>query len=171
MKMRTSKMPSYKVIAGVVAVGVLAIVAIVVAVIVKNNSQTSDVESGESGETAVYMNVLTEEDKKTTSETMDDVEINIEGRQQFSDENGEHNGVVVTVKNTGKEKTNIAIDLVAKDDKGEILDKSSLYAEGIEPEQTQKFYLFVYSKLSAEQLNKAKFEVYKAYTYKTDVTE
>lgn len=154
------------IIAGVVAAIVL-VVAIIVIVINSNNNQPDS----DAPEEYVPGNVLTEEDKKVTQQTMDNVEINVEGYQHIADENGEFNAVVVTVKNTGDKRTCIAIDVAAKDGDDKILDMSSLYAEGIEPEQTQRFYLFVYSELTPDQLTSAKYDVYKAYTYTTEALE
>ena len=90
----------------------------------------------------------------------------VKGYQHIDTENGGYNAVVIEVKNRGDKRTSLAIDVVARNkDDNTVLDTSSMYAEGIEPGQTYTFYTFVYSKVPADQLKEAKFDIYKANTY------
>lgn len=91
--------------------------------------------------------------------------IEVVGYQQVNDGNNDYNAVVINVTNTGEEKTSLAIEIIARSEDGTVLDKSSVYAEAIDPGQTHQFYTFVYSELTPEQLKSAKYEIYKAYTY------
>lgn len=109
---------------------------------------------------------LTEDAKETTKKVLDDyIDVEIVGYERIEDETGQHGSITAKVKNTSNETTSVAVDVVAKDNDGNILDKSSLYAEGIGPSQVYTFNLFVYSTLTEDQLKSANFEVYKAYTY------
>ncbi len=152
------------VIAG--ALLVAAIVAIIIA-IANNNGQPSTTGGNT---TPAGSGMLTEEDKKVTQETMKEIEIGFDGYQHIDDGVNNVDAVVVNVKYNGSKNTNIAIEVAAKDG-DTVLDTSSLYIEGVEPGREQKVYLFVYSELTADQLAKAKYEVYKAYTYTTGADE
>ena len=157
-----------------IAIGVVAILAIVGVIVAINVSQGSNTDAGtdESADTSSSAPATTEEENKVTKETTDNyAQVSFEGYQQVEDEMGSHGAIIVTVKNISDKKTCIAVDLVAKDADGNILDQSSLYAEGIEPEQVQTFQTFVYSELSPEQLQSAKIEVLKAYTYSNDPSD
>ena len=141
----------------------VAIIVVLVLFIPKNKPADSDVDT--SG-TYTAGNSITEEEKATTKKVMDEyAEVNVVGFEEFEDENGKHNSITVNVKNISDKKISLAIDVVAKNKEGTILDKSSLYAEGIAPEQVQVFRTFVYSALSADELKAADYEVFKAYTY------
>ena len=168
-KLKNKKLPIF------IAVGITVILVVIGVVVAINLPQGSSDNSSNTEETAATIpgNIeTTEEENKVTEETLDKYAgVSFEGYQQVEDELGTHGAVVVSVKNTSDKRTNLAVDIVAKDEEGNILDQSSLYAEGIEPEQVQTFYTFVYSELSPEQLKSAKFEVNRAYTYSTDGTD
>ena len=156
----------------------VVIIAIIVVIILTalNNKPADGGESGEVVESAnIYYNgsILTEADQEITKETLEKyADLNIKGHTQIEDETGKHDIVAVEVTNKSDQITSIAIDLAAKDNDGKTLDISSLYAEGITPGQTQLFNLFYYTELTPEQLDSAKYEVYKAYTYESpNITE
>ena len=150
------------IIAGIVVL--LAIIAVIaVLVLPKGSGNNGDSDTDGSYSSGVD---LSEEEKAVTKKVMDEyAEVEVVGFQEFEDENGKHNAIVVNVKNVSDKNVSLAIDVVAKDKEGAILDKSSLYAEGIAPGQTQVFNTFVYTTLSADELKAANFEVFKAYTY------
>ena len=151
-----------------ICVAAVAIIAIAVFLIVKafqNNSGDATTQVEESNAT-VITDELTEEDKTETGRVTNDlIDVEFVGYQQIEDELGQHGAVVTNVKNKSNDTLTVAVDVVAKDNDGNILDKSSLYAEGIGPGQTYSFNLFVYTALTEDQLKSAKYEVYKAYTY------
>ena len=146
-------------------------VAIIVAVIILAPKGGSDPTEAD-GTSSFQGEELTEEEKKETEAIMEEyAEVTVEGYQEVEDELGLHKAIIINVKNISDERVSLAINVVAKDESGNILDKSSLYAEGIEPGQTQVFQAFVYSELTEDQLKSAKYEVYKARTYETPTPE
>lgn len=160
----------------IIPIIVVVIVALVMAIciIIAKNSQPSD-DPAAVDETAEFDGEeLTEEMIATTKKTLDETAtVEILGFRQMEDDDGIHNAVGVRVTNSGDKTTSIAIEIAAKDAEGNILDKSSLYAEGINPGQVYDFNLFAFTTLTAEQLQTAKYEVYKASTYEapTSTTE
>lgn len=146
-----------------VSVLVIVIVALLVVFLTKDNSGNDDL--GTDGEYLPGFDI-SDEEKEVTKKVMDEyAEVEVVGFQEFEDENGKHNAIVVNVKNVSDKTVSLAIDVVAKNKEGTILEKSSLYAEGIMPGQTQVFNTFVYSALSADELKSADYEIFKAYTY------
>ncbi|MBR3236683.1 hypothetical protein IKF92_03345 [Candidatus Saccharibacteria bacterium] len=154
-----------------IGVGLLfvAVVAVVVGILVVMTRSHEEPGTGEENVALLPSNYdTTDEENATTKKIMDDmIEIEIGELEQIEDEYGTNSAIPVKVKNISKEKLSIAIEIVAKDEEGNPLDVASLYAEGIEPEQTQLFHAFELSTLTDEQLRKAKLEVHKAYTYET----
>ena len=143
---------------------VIAVLSAVITTLVLQNNQKGPKDDIPPATTETEE--LTEEDIETTKKTLDETAIiEVLGYRQLEDDDGLHNVVAVTVTNSGQETTSIAADIVAKDDEGNILDKSSLYAENIKPGESVLFNLFVFSTLTAEELQNAKYEVYKANTY------
>lgn len=119
-----------------------------------------------------YYEELTEEEKRETEMVMDEyAEVIVGGYKEVEDELGFHDAITINVKNISDKEVSLAISVVAKDQEGNILDKSSLYAEGIEPGQTQVFQTFVYSTLTREELKTAQYEVFKARTYEIPAPE
>lgn len=109
---------------------------------------------------------LTNEEKEITQETVNEyANLQLEGYQQVKEGNRSFDAVVIKVTNKGQDTTCIAVKLVAEDQEGSIIDRSSLYAEEIHPGETQTFNTFAYSDLAPGRLQNAKFEIYKAYTY------
>ena len=154
----------------VIIVALVLIVGVVVAVVVTDpfhifNSGNEQVE-GSDNPTSSNTYDVTEDEKATTKKVLEEnAEVTIGEIERVNDEYGANEALKVTVKNIGKEKANIAVDIVAKDNDDKVLDEASLYAEGIEPEQTQAFHVFELSGLTGDQLKNAKFEVHKAFTY------
>ena len=153
-------------------VAVIVVLGAAVAVVVMDpfhwftKSDGGQVE--ETGTNAPANLEMTEDEIAMTKKVLDEyAEVKIGGVEQVEDEHGTNDAVSVTVKNIGQDKANIAVDIVAKDNDGNVLDVASLYAEGIEPEQTQVFYVFELSELTGDQLRSAKYEIHKAYTYDT----
>ena len=138
-----------------ICVAAVAIIAIAVFLIVKafqNNSSDAGTPIDESNAT-VITDELTEEDKTETGRVTNDlIDVEFVGYQQIEDELGQHGAIVTNVKNKSNDTLTVAVDVVAKDNDGNILDKSSLYAEGIGPGQTYSFNLFVYTALTEDQL-------------------
>ena len=159
---RPAKKPISKMVWYIVGGVITAVVvAVIVVVVLKNLPKT-----GPDDTSVNYSDSITEEEREITKKTIDEyVDLTVEGYQHVENEDGVFDAVVVKVKNKGNDTTSLAIELVAKDAGGNVLDESSLYAEGIEPGQTQVFYNFVFSELTKEQLESAKYEIYKAHTY------
>lgn len=153
-----------------IIIGVIIAVVIVCLVLYFINKP---VEGGSGdGEANVFGEVMTEEEKQVTRQVMDEyADVTVEGVEEVEDELGKHNAVIVKVKNISDKTISLAIDIVAKDKDGNMLDKSSLYAEGIGPEQVYSFQTFVYSILTIDQLKAAEYDIYKAYTYNTPGTQ
>ena len=144
-------------IAAIAAV-VLAIIVAIVAIVLTNNKPEEPAPIDPSS----LVKPLTEEEKRITEQTVNEyVDIEVEGYKQ----EGDRTTVIINIKNSGQKQTCLALDIVAKDENGTIIDKTSLYAEGIEPGQTQRFFAFELSQLKPEQLASAKYEIYKARTY------
>lgn len=157
-------------ITAIVVVIVVLIVAVVVVVADPFHwfNKSGDEQAEGTGTNIPASLEVTEDEKAMTKKVLDEyAEVTIGEVEQVEDEHGTNDAVSVTVKNIGKEKANIAVDIVAKDNDGTVLDIASLYAEGIEPEQSQVFYVFELSELTGDQLRNAKYEVHKAYTYDT----
>lgn len=116
--------------------------------------------------------ITTEEENELTKQVLDKyVEADIQGYQRMDNEDGLNDVVVISIKNISDERTNLALDVVALDDNENVLDKTSLYAEGIEPGQTQVFQAFALSELTPEQLKVAHYKIYRANTYQLDVPQ
>ena len=151
-----------------VAVGALAILAGIIVAVVLNlpHGDSGEDETGGGDVVSVNTDVLTEEDEKTTKNVIDKyAEVKVGDIQEYEDELGKHIGVNVAVTNISEETVSIAVDLAAMGKDGNVLDKSSLYAEGIAPGQTYNFQTFSYTTLSLQELKDAEIKVYKAYTY------
>lgn len=157
-----------KLVVLVIVILIVLILSVIITSLILNslfNNNVPEVEDS-ADQTIISIESLTEEEKLTTQQTVDTyADVSIQGYQYVDDENGGYHAVVVTVTNKSNEKTSITVDIVAKDGEDNKLDLASVYAEGIEPNQTQAFYIFAHSKLSDEQLESANFEVYKAYIY------
>lgn len=114
----------------------------------------------------------TDEEKKITKEILENqAEVIIEGYQRIESEDGLNDVVVITVRNTSEKRVNFGFDVVALDENDNVLGKTSLYAEGIEPGQVHIFNAFALSGMTPEQMQTAHFEVYKAKTYVLDGDE
>lgn len=161
---------SIYIIAAIIAIIILAII-IVVIVLIRPWNSTNNGDAPTQGLTT-SVNVTTEEEDKTTKETLEHyADIKIEGFKTVEDESGTYDALVVTVKNISNERIHVAADIAAKDQEGNILDIKSIYAEGLEPEQSYTFNIFTNSELTKEQLQSAKYEVFKAYIYTRDESE
>lgn len=170
--MKLQKKRKYYIVIPILSVAVIALVTTIIIIIVNQNSEPP--KPAETVENAADEEELTEEMIATTKKTLDETAtVEVLGFRQMEDDDGVHNVVGVRVTNSGDKTTSLAIEIAAKDAEGNILDKSSLYAEGINPGQVYDFNLFVFTTLTAEQLQSAKYEVYKASTYEapTSTTE
>ena len=157
-----------------VIIAIIVAITVLVVLVVLHNNQTNNTE-----QTTINTDILNDpnsveaktakEQQEITENTLKQyAEVEVEGYQQTENESGSFNAVVTKVKNISDKRVSIAVDIVAKDQAGNILDTGSLYAEGIEPEQTQIFRLFTLSSLSPEELQTAKYEVSRAYIYNPD---
>lgn len=157
----------------VITVLVCAGIGVGVALLLRNNNNSG---SNEGGDDAAMSEVVEEENTEEIQRVTDDVmtkyaEVSVEGYQEVNDESFSGKAVVVTVKNHAEETVSLAIEIGAYDAEGNMLDKSSVYAEMIEPGQTHKFNTFVYSSLTPEQLAAATYKVHKAATYEVSGVE
>ena len=155
---------------------VVLVVAIILAVAFSNRSQGEGANSGSEsvGPTNNTSQTLapTEEDDKTTKETLDQyAEVTIDGYQKVDDNEISSDVVPVHIKNISNETQSLAIIISAEDRDGNILDTSALYAEGIQPGDTQHFQAFVYTVMTPEQMQNATYKVYKASTYQAPTHE
>lgn len=148
--------------------GIVVFVAVITATILSNVFRGG--EENEDSTPKISIDTLsTEEENALTKQVLEKyVDATIEGYQKVENDQGLNDVVVINIKNISDEKTNLALDVVALDDDGNVLDKTSLYAEGIEPGQTQIFQAFALSELAPEQLQAAHYEIYRAKTYKTE---
>lgn len=141
----------------------IALIAII-ALLIINNTNKSDPEGASDGSSPVFS--TTEEEEKITKETLDKyTEITIEGYKEIDNNPVANAAVIVSVKNISNEKVSLAIVMAAMDENDNVLETSSIYAEGIEPGQTHTFETFVYTELTPDQLRNAKYKAYKASTY------
>lgn len=153
------------IIAGIVICTITGIV-IAIAMIPKKGS---DNNNGDETSTSPTIEENTEEQKKTTEETVNKyAEVTIEGYKEVDDNSLSGKAVVVEVQNKSEEIVSLAIDIGAYDNDDNVMETSSLYAEGMEPGQIYSFNTFVYTELSEEQLRTAKFKVYRAHTYNAE---
>ena len=157
--------------------GILICIGVGVALAMRDNGDNPG--TGESGTSTTTQDELSEETKRVTEETKRVTEetinkyadITVEGYKEVEDGSLSSKAVVISVKNHSDEVTSLAIVMGAYDSDGNLLDTSSLYAEGIQPGQTHVFNTFVYSKLSPEQLESVTYKVYKASTYEAPNAE
>ena len=158
----------------VIAITVIVVcigIGIGVALAMRNNNSGDD-ESITEGNTGTVIEPNDEETKRITEETVNKyTEIKVEGYREVEDNSINGKAVVINVKNISEETVSLAIVMGAYDSNGNLLDTSSLYAEGIQPGQTHIFNTFVYSELTPEQLESATYKVYKANTYTVDGVE
>ncbi len=146
----------------------MAIILLIALIVVLVKMPKGDSEGGgEDTSVAESLSTFTtEEEDKITQEILEkDAEVTIEGYQWIESEDGQNDVVVISVKNISDQKTNFAFNVVALDKDDNVLDKTSLYAEGIEPGQIQVFHAFALSELTAEQLKQAHYKVFRAQTY------
>ena len=150
--------------------GILICIGVGVALAMRDNGDNPG--TGESGTSTTTQDELSEETKRVTEETINKyADITVEGYKEVEDGSLSSKAVVISVKNHSDEVTSLAIVMGAYDSDGNLLDTSSLYAEGIQPGQTHVFNTFVYSKLSPEQLESVTYKVYKASTYEAPNAE
>ena len=151
---------------------VAVIIAIVVVLLNNNGGQQGSGEDELDDNTNAIINGDSEEVKRVTDETMGKyAEVNVEGYKDMEGEDASGKAVIVTVKNVSEETVSLAITIGAYDHEGNLLDTSSVYAEGIGPGQTSRFNAFVFTELTPEQLGSAEYKVYTANTYETPWAE
>lgn len=148
-----------------VGIGVLACIGIGVGVAVSNNNNNGS-SNGDDVPVSGVVEENTEEIQKITDETVNKyTDIKVEGYQHVENESFTGDAVVISVKNVSEEEVSLAITMGAYDGDGNLLETSSMYAEGIQPGQTHVFNTFVFTQLTPEQLQSATYKVYKASTY------
>lgn len=157
--------------------GLLLVVAVIIAVVAILSNNNNGGQGGSADGTSTNTNNAivdgdSEEVKQITQDTMARyAEVNVEGYKDIEDEDASGKAVIVTVKNTSQETVSLAITIGAYDSDGNLLETSSVYAEGIGPEQTSRFNTFVFTNLTPEQLSTAEYKVYTANTYETPAVE
>ena len=175
----TSKKKSNKnlpLIIGICGAIVALVVVIILAIAFGNRGKGEGSESGagSGGPTnnTSQTTLATEEDGKVTKETLDKyTEVAIDGYQKVDDNEISSDVVLVHVKNTSDEVQSLAIIISAEDRDGNLLDTSALYAERIQPGETQNFQAFVYTVMTPDQMKNATYKVYKASTYEAPTPE
>ena len=170
-KTNNSKNKKLYIIASII---VLVVVIVVAAILINQNSNDGDgIDVNKDTRVIIDSNQTTEQEDNITKQILEKyADVKVEGYQEIEEENGTVGTVVIDVKNISGKKINLAVDVVAKDKDGNILDKTSLYAEEMEEDQVYVFNVFTDSELSQEQLQNATIEVLRAYTYGTEeVTE
>lgn len=166
-KNKTTKYIIIAIIVILICIGI----GIGVALAMRNNN-SEDGESITEGSTGTIIEPNDEETKRITEETVTKyADIKVEGYREVEDNSVNGKAVVITVRNHSEETVSLAIVMGAYDSDGNLLDTSSLYAEGIQPGQIHVFNTFVYSELTPEQLESATYKVYKANTYTVDGVE
>ena len=156
--------------------GLFAVAVIVAVVAILSNNNNGEQGGSADGTSTNTNNAIvdgdSEEVKQITQDTMARyAEVNVEGYKDIEDEDASGKAVIVTVKNTSQETVSLAITIGAYDSDGNLLETSSVYAEGIGPEQTNRFNTFVFTNLTPEQLSTAEYKVYTANTYETPAVE
>ena len=153
----------------IVGVGVVVIALITVAILMSIPRGGGE---GEDDVRASVNSLTSDEENALTKQVLEKyVEADIQGYQKVDNDDGLNDVVVINIKNISNERTNLALDVVAMDDDENVLDVTSLYAEGIEPGQTQIFQAFALSKLTPDQLKKAHYKIYRANTYQLDMPQ
>lgn len=148
----------------VAGVAVCAIIGVIIA-IVMNLPKGGD-NSGDDTSLNLPPEENTEEQKRITEETVSKyAEVTVDGYREIEDGSMEGKAVIVKVRNKSEETVSIAVIIGAYDSSDTLLETSSVYAESVQPDQTHTFNSFVFSQLSPEQLQSAKYKVYRAYTY------
>jgi hypothetical protein len=146
---------------------IVAIIAISVALVIHNSR--SEEESGPIVTDEVAATVTTkptEEEEDVTKATLDKyAEVNIDGYMEdtFGDDINE--AIVVSLKNKSEEKVSLTVEIIAINQKGEVVDSSYLSAENMNPGETQSFPMFTSSSIPMNELKNMEFKVYRAYTY------
>ncbi|MBO4812781.1 hypothetical protein J5491_01400 [Candidatus Saccharibacteria bacterium] len=148
----------------IVTIVILCVIAGVIAFVIINNNNKNNI-GGEGDDSQGQR--LSEEERKETEDTLKQyAEVTIEGYKDIDNPDTEKNkAVVVKVKNISKETTSIAATIGAYDRDGNLLETSSTYAEGLEPDQSVIFNTFIYTELTEDQLSSATFKVFTAKTY------
>ena len=155
-----------------IGIAAVVIIALIILAITIANQPHGNTEGDTGEETVQTIEPTTEEENKITKETLDKyAEVTIDGYKKVDNNEISSDVVIVHVKNISEEQTSLAIAVVAEDNDGKVLDISYLYAEGITSGETQEFQTFVYTKMTPEQMQNAKYKVYKANTYEAPVPE
>lgn len=148
---------------------ILAAIIVIAIVVINNNSSNNEPAGDEEfGESLSVVDGPTEEENQVTKETLDKyTEVTIEGYKDGDESQYENGAVAVSVRNTSNEAVSLEIVIAATDDKGNVLETTSLYAENVGPGETNYFEVFTTSTLTADQLRSAKYKVFKASTYES----
>lgn len=155
-----------------IGVAICVFIGITIALVIHNTDSTKENSKQNSEILNPPIEENTEEINAITKETIDKyAEVTIEGYKEVDDNSLSGKAVVVKVQNKSEEIVSLAIDIGAYDNDDNVMETSSLYAEGMEPGQIYSFNTFVYTELSEEQLRTAKFKVYRASTYNAEGIE
>ena len=149
-----------------IAAGAAIIIAVITVVILMVLNRPKSDKGDSQAETENVVEELTEEEKQITEETINKyTEINIGGYEDVDGDPERGKAVKVSVKNISEETVSLEIVIGAYDENDALLETSSLYAEMLEPGQTQDFLAFASTGLAPEQLQSATFKIYQAKTY------
>ena len=151
-----------------IAAGAATIIAVITAVVlmVFNPSKTTEDGSSQEETANVVKEELTEEEKQATEETVNKyTKIAIGKYEDVDGDPAKGKAVKVSVKNISEETVSLEIIIGAYGADDALLETSSLYAEMLEPGQTQDFLAFASTELAPEQLQSATFKIYQAKTY------
>ncbi|MBO4813300.1 hypothetical protein J5491_04105 [Candidatus Saccharibacteria bacterium] len=175
---KTHKKLSQILFAIIAFVSVAVVVAIILIKVVphdnssdsSDSSASNDTRFASSGSPSVFSDITTEKNESVTKETINNAaEIEFLGVQKSETMDLDHKIVKVSIKNKTNERQSIRIIVSAIGEDGQILDTSSLYAEGMYPDDVFTFEAFVSTTLSDEDLEKATFKTSSASTYQTQI--
>ena len=148
------------IIGGVVVLAI--IIGILIAVFIPKGDPGATSDDG--GNSSV--GPTSEEEAKITKETLEKyVEVKIDGYKKSENNPVSKDVVAVSVKNISDKTISVAVEIGAFDGDDNMLETSSLYAEGLRSGDTQPFELFAYTQMTPDQMQKVTYKVYKAWTY------
>lgn len=157
---------------GIFVVLIIVLVVVIIAVNAGQNNSGEEVDVNRDTRLVTNSDTTTEDEDQITKEVLEHyAEVKVVGYQEIESEDGAYGAIEIDVKNISDKKISLAVDVVAKDKDGNVLDKTSLYAEEMELEQSYTFNVFSNSELSKEQLQNATVEVLRAYTYGTEESD
>ena len=151
------------IVGGVVAVAI--VIGIVLALVLPKGDGG---ESGDNGNGNSVIEPTTEEQMKMTKELLDKVlDVEIDG-YYYSEDNPVSNDVVAfSMRNKSDKNVSIGVEIGAYDKDDNLLETSAVFADNVSPNETQRFEIFAYTNLTADQLKSSTYKVYRVWTEET----